>query len=64
MALYAETMRVSPLRYAPVSLLGKKEQWSRNFVGKLRSDSIPSTDQRVPHISLAFGEMWDTATVS
>ena len=25
-ALYAETLRVSPLRYAPVTLLGKKEQ--------------------------------------
>jgi hypothetical protein len=31
----------------------------RNFTGGLRRAS----DQRVPHISLVFGEMWDSATL-
>ena len=31
---------------------------------QVKDEFIPSTDPRVPHISLVFGEMWDTATVS
>jgi hypothetical protein len=28
---------------------------------ELRLGSYPRNDRRVPHISLVFGEMWDTA---